>query len=162
MTLVRTLSLGALSGLGYGATTYAEKHHGPEGKRPTLGSKIVYKGQEHTVIGWFGATKKTIENIDATRELYFGDKKTAQGYAKNRAKQANDPATVVMLVGKSLPDSRKDLNPSRFEMGPNPLSPEGLKRLNVQFVHSEPVTPQTQEGHIANFKRMLRRSKSLP
>lgn len=157
-----TFPLGVGTSLvGYGGYSYLDRKFPAQGNAFKPGQKIEIidkhgNNVDKVVIGYFGASNKTFDKINKEQGLYFGSKKIAQGYAKNRAKEDEDPE-VAVVVGDRLPQATKgDLGTPRFPEGPEPLTPEFIRKAKVKLVHKETVTTETQLGATGTMKRIMK------
>lgn len=130
-----------------------ESKYAPTTDYPDGSKSVVVGGREYHLLGWWGAAKSTMPHVSIDRELYFGPKKVAQGYAKTRAGD-HDTASVAMVISEKAPEAR-DFGVQRFEGGFDPLSPTGMHRIGVKVVYVEDVNPDNEIGLIASMRRMI-------
>lgn len=147
----------AVGGTAYGAY-HIQQNYPPSGIIYRQGEMITHNGEEKKVVGYFGAPKEVFDQgIDTNRELYYGDKKTAQSYAVARSGTHSKPETAV-LVADEMPKT-KDHAPQRFEGPHAPLSPSYMKEKNLQVIDREEVTTANRVGLIGSLKRMFNQEK---
>ena len=126
-------------------------------KYPPIGSQFkwgsFYNTSGKKFIGYTGHRKDF--KLDNSRDLYFTTrKKTAQSYA-------GIGGQVWHVIGKEAPRDEHYGKPhtSTNLLGKGtytPLSPQGIKTLNVEVVDPEQVTNDTEIGIRTSFNRWLK------
>ncbi|GAB4190819.1 MAG: hypothetical protein Tsb0015_12370 [Simkaniaceae bacterium] len=144
----------AVAVAGYGAAAYAENKYPPQGTDYKYGKKYLTPEGEKYFIGYTGHDIKTFSKIDPNKGIYYGDKMTAQRYAKING-------GINGAVGHIFADKTPgiyDHAMQNFEGGHEPLSGEGFRRINATIINPELVTSATEVGKLAALKRMLSKS----
>lgn len=150
------------AGIGSGISAVAAYHH----MTTSVEAKFPPKLQEHKIgemlngpdgqkvhfVGFFGGAENTITKaFDRRRETYFGDKKTAEDYARQRSGKHSSPYVAVLCSDQ--PIGHADLGSSRYENMYAPISSQAMVNKNVRILYHYEVTHQTASGKDAAFHR---------
>jgi len=152
----RAVGIGSSLLVGTGVYSYTvQKKYPARGRVYQAGEKISVEGKkaEKVVVGYFGAESKVFdEGIDRNQGLYYGSKKTAQGYAINRSGSKGTPKVGVIVADRQA--EIKDHCSGRYE-GYDPLSPYFCNDAEVEIVEIEIVNKDNRLGTIASTWRMI-------
>ncbi len=117
----------------------------------TMGSRIVVGGEEMFVVGYFGARKSTVQELDLDREIYYGDLQTAQGYADGRSGEGRRAVGATALLVSRL-------SPHGFHGSPRfdefmPLVAGAGHKIELKIAHIDEVNADTRVGLLGALGR---------
>lgn len=142
---------------GYALSEFAQKKYPSEGSKFKPGDSYpLSNGKKKIFIGYTGHHQETIRHINPNIPLYYASKQTAQGYAGRYGNQG----VVGHVVGNKIPSYGDHGKPrtatNLFPFGTYaPLSPNGIKNLDIEVVDPESVTSKTKVGRLPALKRMF-------